>query len=102
MGILRAVGKHDRRNSQKMKRRKGQVKKKARLKRQKTERRGSGEEGHAREAGTEGRSAGAPRRDTRGFRVSEPHRRPGALYSTVPPRRMVGKRAGSLGSLGAS
>jgi hypothetical protein len=37
-GSLRAVGKHDRRNSMKMKRRKAQVKKKTRLKRQSSER----------------------------------------------------------------
>jgi hypothetical protein len=36
--MLRAVGKHDSRNSMKMKRRKAQVKKKARLKRHKLER----------------------------------------------------------------
>lgn len=38
----RAVGKHDNRNSMKMKRRKGQAKKKARLKRQKLERKKAG------------------------------------------------------------
>jgi hypothetical protein len=37
-GMLRAVGKHDSRNSMKMKRRKAQVKKKARLKRRVKER----------------------------------------------------------------
>jgi hypothetical protein len=35
-GLLGPVGKHDNRNSMKMKRRKGQVKKKARLKRKRT------------------------------------------------------------------
>ena len=37
--MVRPVGKHDNRNSPKMKRRKGQVKKKARLKRRSDERR---------------------------------------------------------------
>jgi hypothetical protein len=37
-GMVRAVGKHDRRNSMKMKRLKGQAKKKARLKRRVQER----------------------------------------------------------------
>ena len=58
-GRLRAVGKHDRRNSMKMKRRKAQVKKKTRLKRQSQERKAA-TAGAKKPAGRKKAAAAAP------------------------------------------
>ena len=69
--MLRAVGKHDRRNSMKMKRRKAQVKKKTRLKRQSKERKAAptgAQEGRAAEEGS------GPRVDVRSPDHPDGHR----------------------------
>ena len=60
--ILRAVGKHDRRNSGKTRRLKGQVKKKARLKRQAQERKAA--------AGLGAKKAATPKRPSKAAAAS--------------------------------
>jgi hypothetical protein len=58
--MVRPVGKHDRRNSMKMKRRKSQVKKKDRLKRQKAERKAAAAQGAPKKAAPKKSSRAAP------------------------------------------
>ena len=91
--MVRAVGKHDSRNSMKMKRRKSQVKKKARLKRQSKERKAAPGQGAKKPAARKKRAAAPP--------TSRPPADDADGHGSRPPARsrpsLSGSRADSSG-----